>query len=115
MSSFLAKQLGEFLSAGRKQTGLTLREVETQAGVSNSYLSQLESGKIAEPSPAVLHRLTKLYGLSYAKALLLAGHPAPGMPATAENKLAARFSDITEKEAEELDGYLQFLRSRKRR
>jgi transcriptional regulator with XRE-family HTH domain len=40
---------------------LTLRAVERATGVSNANLSQLESGKIRQPSPLVLHNLEKRY------------------------------------------------------
>lgn len=115
MAEISPKVLGEYLASGRRNKELTLRAVEEQAKVSNGYLSQLESGKIAEPSPSVLHRLTKLYGLSYSRALLLAGYPMPGADlAQKQDPLAARLGAVTEAEADELAGYLQFLRQRRR-
>ena len=45
----------------RKNSGLTLREVEEQTGISNAYLSQLENGKIEHPSFNVLNTLNDLY------------------------------------------------------
>lgn len=45
----------------RTLSGLTLREVEKKTGISNSYLSQLESGKIKEPSYNTIRTLTMLY------------------------------------------------------
>ena len=44
--------------------GITLREVEDRIGVSNAYLSQLETGKIKKPSASVLNKLAKLYNVS---------------------------------------------------
>ena len=41
---------GEFLKSARKAKRLTLREVEQKTGISNAYLSQLESGKVKQPS-----------------------------------------------------------------
>ena len=40
------QSLGPFLRAARERRSLTLRAVERATGVSNAYLSQLESGKI---------------------------------------------------------------------
>jgi HTH-type transcriptional regulator, competence development regulator len=118
MGEISQKKLGEFLAAGRKQKGLTLRAVEEGAKVSNGYLSQLESGRIAEPSPSVLHRLSTLYELSYAKALVLAGHPMPASISPADSTdvphpLAARIGTVTDAEADELAEYLKFLRRRR--
>ena len=45
----------------RKETGLTLRRVESITGISNSYLSQLETGKIDNPSFTTVVTLHNLY------------------------------------------------------
>jgi DNA-binding Xre family transcriptional regulator len=45
----------------RKQKGLTLREVEDITGISNAYLSQLETGKIKSPVYNVVRQLCELY------------------------------------------------------
>ena len=44
--------LGQFLWDIRNARGLKLRQVEEACDVSNAYLSQLETGKIKQPSPA---------------------------------------------------------------
>ena len=43
-------RLGSFLAVLRRSKGLSLRAVEAETGISNAYLSQLETGKIREPS-----------------------------------------------------------------
>lgn len=45
----------------RRDSGLKLREVEEKTGISNAYLSQLETGKIENPSYKVVYALWKLY------------------------------------------------------
>lgn len=45
----------------RKAKGLTLREVETKTGISNAYLSQLETGKIKSPGYDTVKTLYDLY------------------------------------------------------
>ncbi|WP_367119167.1 helix-turn-helix domain-containing protein, partial [uncultured Mucilaginibacter sp.] len=40
------KTLGGLLKEARELRRLSLREVETQSGISNAYLSQLENDKI---------------------------------------------------------------------
>lgn len=45
----------------RKAKGLTLRKVEELTGISNPYLSQLETGKIANPSYNTVRTLVMLY------------------------------------------------------
>ena len=45
----------------RKSKCLTLRKVESLTGISNPYLSQLETGKINNPSYDIVRKLFLLY------------------------------------------------------
>lgn len=45
----------------REEKGLTLRQVEEATGISNAYLSQLETGKIKKPSFDVVYKLHNFY------------------------------------------------------
>jgi DNA-binding Xre family transcriptional regulator len=45
----------------RKRKGLTLRNVQELTGISNAYLSQLETGKIKSPGYNVVKQLCDLY------------------------------------------------------
>lgn len=56
-----AEQIPSDLKEWRKLRGLSLREVEKQTGVSNPYLSQIETGKVKNPSFDVVDRLCKCY------------------------------------------------------
>ena len=106
--------LGTFLQAARESKKLTLRAVEQKTSISNAYLSQLESGKIKQPSPVILHKLSDLYEASYADILSLAGYPIPSTEDESEKSgLAARMGPVTASEEDALIEYLQFLRSRK--
>lgn len=48
----------------RKLSGLTLHKVELLTGISNAYLSQLETGKIKKPSYDTVKKLNDLYNNS---------------------------------------------------
>src|SRR5258707_11630939 len=107
--------LGEVLQAAREAKQLSLRAVEKATGVSNAYLSQVESGKIKQPSPTILHKLSEIYEISYTDVLTLAGHPVPSdapLPDVSQRTLG-RLGAVTPDEAEALVEYLAFLRSRK--
>ncbi len=106
--------LGQFLRAAREARGLSLREVERQSGVSNAYLSQVESGRIKEPSPNVLFKLTELYGAAYEQAMELAGYPTPKRPKKGADSFG-RLGPISPDEVDQLAEYLAFIRRRKRR
>lgn len=106
------EKLSPLLADARKRAGLTLRTVEARTGISNAYLSQLENGRIKEPSPLVLHKLSQLYQISYAAALQAAGYPLPGRAAPVST-LAARVGPTSPEEENALVEYLEFLRSRR--
>jgi transcriptional regulator with XRE-family HTH domain len=58
------RKYGEYLRNLRRGNHMTLRYVEKNTGISNSYLSQIEQGKRGIPSVAILEKLAKIYGLS---------------------------------------------------
>lgn len=59
----------------RKQRGLTLRQVEEITGISNAYLSQLETGKIKKPSHHVVQTLYKVLFEQSHKHVVMQGWP----------------------------------------
>ena len=109
--------LGPFLRAARDRRSLTLRAVERATGVSNAYLSQLESGKIRQPSPLVLHKLAELYEVPYVIMLEQAGYPVPAAETATGSPLIvdSRLGPINRDEERALKEYLAFLRSRRTR
>ncbi len=109
-------KLGSFLREARERKRLSLRDVQETAGVSNPYLSQIESGKVRQPSPSVLHKLATLYEVSYADVMKLAGFPVPDIGDNPQqNHPLARLGPLSSEEEEELSLYLNFLRERRRR
>src|SRR5438552_899512 len=66
--------LGQVLKTTRVSLSKTLRDIETLTGISNGYLSQLESDLIKQPSPNHLHKLANVYGLAYVRLMELAGY-----------------------------------------
>ena len=108
--------LAGFLRSARARRSMSLRSVEEQTDVSNAYLSQLEHGRIRQPSPVILHKLSELYGVPYADAMRLAGYPLPGLPEQEPAPAGlARFGDVTPDEERALAEYLEFLRTRRGR
>ena len=58
------KAFGEYLKRLRLGAKLSLRQVEAQAEISNSYLYQIERGERNPPKQEVMERLANLYGVS---------------------------------------------------
>ncbi|MCY3737341.1 MAG: helix-turn-helix transcriptional regulator [Gemmatimonadaceae bacterium] len=108
-------KLGEYLKGARLTGRLTLRAVEKATGISNGYLSQLESGRVRRPSPVNLHKLSELYRLPYAEVLEAAGYPIPStQPSNEEQRFFARIGQTSHEEKEALLEYLEFIRTRRR-
>lgn len=109
---------GGYFKALRESKGMTLREVERKTEVSNAYLSQLESGKIKQPSPLTLHKLSETYEVGYETLMEKVGYPVPErLPRKQEedkSSIAYRVGNITNDEEVELLNYLKFMRSRKK-
>lgn len=119
-SNTSAKNFGLYLKSLREGKRLSLRGVEeaTSKDVSNAYLSQLENGKIAKPSPHILHALSIAYSEDYTRLMERAGYLSP-TPATSTSKKhgrAATFSidNLSPDEESELLEYLTFIRNKRK-
>ncbi|WP_341929189.1 transcriptional regulator [Methyloversatilis discipulorum] len=112
--------LGQYLASIRNDRKMSLRQVEEASGkeVSNAYLSQLENGKIQQPSPTILNKLAEIYRIEYITLMELAGY-LPAAATRSEGQRHGRIATFAEhnlspdEEAELLD-FLKHIRSRKR-
>lgn len=112
-----ATSLGAELRSIREAHGLTIRAVERKTGISNAYLSQLETGKIEKPSPQYLYRLAEAYGVPYEALMEKVGYiikHGPERPSgqTLLGAALAQMEDLTPEEERELIRYLAFLRQK---
>ena len=107
--------LAHELATRRSLTGMSLRQVEEASKslegaepVSNAYLSQLENAKVTDPSPRVLHTLSRIYGVPYATLMTKIGYFMPDGGAR-----LATFADhgLTEDEEREALEYITFRRN----
>lgn len=118
-----ARALGLYLRELRTKNGASLREVEDAINVSNAYVSQLENGKIAKPSPHILYSLATFYRVPYESLMERAGYvkkPEPTSLVLQSGKSVAKqsgrlpassFDGITQEEELQLLEYLNFIRS----
>ena len=115
MDETVKAKLGAYLRSLRDAKGLTLRQVEESTRVSNAFLSQLESGKVKQPSPAILYKLAQLYDVPYETLMERAGYPVPKSPPAMPSEPSDNFrrlGSLTEEEEQALLDYLVFLRRR---
>lgn len=109
----MSKELGKELKKIRESKGFSLRDIEKKSEhtISSSYLSQVETGKIQQPSPRFLHRISKTYDVDYEKLMETSGY----LERKKKPEIAASFKieDLTENEIDQVKHYIEFLRSRR--
>jgi transcriptional regulator with XRE-family HTH domain len=103
--------LGARLRELRKEKDLGLREVATKAEVNHGYLSQLERGEVAQPAPAILHKLSKGYGVPFPVLMDWAGYIEAGLSANHERALSYLGDEISDQELELVRAFLEAIRS----
>lgn len=109
--------LGQYLASLRLAKRFSLRAVEEASAksVSNAYLSQLEHGRITQPSPNILHSLAGIYGVSYEGLMEKAGYivASDARPNDRHHGRVPTLAGepLSKEEEEELLKYLGYLRS----
>jgi transcriptional regulator with XRE-family HTH domain len=80
------ESFGSYMRRLRKSRGLTLKQVETHANVSNAYISQIERGLRKPPHPDILKRLAKTYDVPHRELLVAAGYLEEDSAETAKRR-----------------------------
>lgn len=116
----MGSKLGEELRRIRGIRGISLRKIEDITKISNAYLSQLETGKAENPSPAVLYKLAKVLDVPYESLMEAAGYLRPAeqkglSPKRLSGIQAALLSaDLGPEEQKQVADFIAFLRAKRR-
>jgi len=70
----MTEDFGEYIRSLRRERGLSLRNAGAKAGVSSSYLAQIEHGKRRPPGPDILKRLAPVYDIPVRELMRAAGY-----------------------------------------
>lgn len=107
------KPLGARLREVRDGTGESLRAIEAKSGLNSGYLSQLEQGKVTQPTPSVLHKVAPGYELPLSVVMRWAGYIEDDVELSATQARALSYlgDDPTDEEVEALKAVLDVLRS----
>lgn len=96
---------------------LSLREMERRSGLNSGYLSQLEQGKIAHPSPAVLRKVADAYSVRYEDVLSWAGYGGEQEAVSPNQSVAlkaiATLGEPTKEELETLTAIVNLLKQQR--
>ena len=85
---------GQYLKRLRLEQRLSLRDVEAQAGVSNSYIAQIERGNRRPPGADILRKLAPVYNVPARDLLRAAGlfdEESPSITEEEEVEMAFQF------------------------
>jgi len=90
----MATKFAAHLRELRKQRGLTLKQVEKAAQVSNAYISQLERGLRNPPHPDILNRLAKVYEVPARDLMVSAGYLADNADLEKRQRIERAYSHV---------------------
>jgi len=116
MSNKLADELRRIRGIRNK----SLRQVEKETGISNAYLSQMERGEAANPSPSKLHALAQCYEVPYESLMAAAGYmgeqpPGSSKQTVSATQVALMSADLDEDEEKMVAEYIKFIRSQRKK
>jgi transcriptional regulator with XRE-family HTH domain len=105
-----ATDLGIFIREARERSGMTLRSMEKQSGVTIATLSKIETGDIKVPTAESLQRIARSLELDYEDLALLAGYTLPkGLP-NLPIYLRKKYDELSAEEIRQVEGYVRYLR-----
>jgi transcriptional regulator with XRE-family HTH domain len=103
-----ASDIGSFIKAQREAAQVSIRQLATNAGVSNPYLSQIERG-LRKPSAEVLNQIAKALRVSAEVLYVQAGMLEPGVASQVRDAVVTDTA-ITERQKQVLlDIYTSFI------
>jgi transcriptional regulator with XRE-family HTH domain len=105
-----AGPLGELIRTKRAAAGLTLTQLAVQVGVCRPYLSRLERGEYAHPSPRVLAQLAKWLDISHEDLYAITGYMLPSDLPSFGPYLRAKHAEWPDHVLQELDSFYDFLK-----
>jgi len=106
--------LKDLLADARRARGASLRDVERATGISNAYVSQLETGAVTEPSPKKLLALAEFYGVSYNALMGACGYLAKEGAQDVDSSASFMGEVLSVDESSAMAAFLHELRRRRR-
>lgn len=102
--------LGKYISRIRRSKCFSIRELEKRTGISNAYISQIETGKVKEPSCNKLFKISEALCVPYEILMEKAGYYSPMNQSVVVTNSIGELSD---EEEEKLLDYLEFIRRKR--
>jgi len=104
-----ANRLGEYIRDLRKRAEMTLRDLADLAQIDLANLHRIETGKVREPSPRSLQRLSRHLDCDYEDLAAMAGYSLPeGLPELPVY-LRTKYDDLSDEEIRNVEQFVRFL------
>ena len=110
--------LGAELRAIRRERGIKQQDLAAQAGISRSYLCDIERGRVSNPSLQVLDGLAASLGIARLDLLQAAGVVESAESGAADHRLqrlVAVFRDLSEEGQRSVDRFAHFVHAEEHR
>jgi transcriptional regulator with XRE-family HTH domain len=110
--------LGDWLKVTRISQSMSQRELADRAGLSRSYLCDIEHGRGAQPSLNTFDKLAAALGVSRMELLRAAGvlEPAPGEEGTdREHRFAVLFRELSPTGKDAVERFARFVHAEEHR
>jgi transcriptional regulator with XRE-family HTH domain len=107
-----ALELAAVLRARREALGLPMRHLEAESGVNIATIVRLEKGTILTPQPETLKALARVLDLPVSDLFAIADWVGKGELPTFMPYLRAKYRDLPEGAACELEAFFEKLRRR---
>lgn len=104
--------LGEWIKSSRTAQGMSQRELADRAGLSRSYLCDIERGRGTKPSVESLDGIASALGVDRTELLRVAGILEPVLEpeeSARERKLIAVYRGLSERNRQALEAFGRFL------
>jgi len=102
--------LGDWIRRERQRLHFSQRELASRAGLSRSYLCDIERGRGSSPSLSTLDRLSTALGVSRTEVLQMAGvvDPPAGLDA-GERRMVALYRDLSDAGRNSVERFTRFV------
>ena len=110
--------LGAELRSMRRERGIKQQDLAAQAGISRSYLCDIERGRVSNPSLQVLDGLAASLGIARLDLLHAAGVVESAESSTSDHRLqrlVAVFRDLSDEGQRSVDRYAHFVHAEEHR
>ncbi len=108
----ITTNLGKTIAKRRKELGITQVELALQAGTSQGYISDLENGKILNPTIGTLLKIATILNLESSKLLSEVDHPKEEIVIYGDRDNVIDFDSLDEEGKRQIITFYEFIKNK---